>query len=704
MGEFMRRSTLFAILVLFCSATQSRAQTVSRLSSEERTIIELQDARSLGNGVFPRFLQSESPSVLRRALIAIANIQKSDTLVDTAIIRLLTHPRVEIRAASALAAGQVGSSVFTQALFDQYKGDESVRVRFALAQAIGRSGTRNYLDSLLSAPNAQNDKLPIMEAIFRFGLRNIRSYQAISFCLDNLRSIDSAIVSHSLYTLWRILPVPGISDTMRKYVDLFRTLLRAPQSDVRMYTAALIGKLQLPEFSEELTGLIQSELLTGNWRVLYHATVALSSLSHPDSRRIEVLRTLLRHHNDHIKFAALQGLNRLRPDTLLAKSVSAWLRPALDSLALGLTNASPSVQGEAYVTLAMLGLQQKSDFALLNRKSADPLVRAKLVEAASVSRAISIPEFMSTLFDSDDRVAMSAWGFLPTYIRGFDNEDSSEIVKRLLASAEQVFESNSLPLITVASASLTESSVRRFLRRDDVQKYLLPLAVRSFAVLDAPDADETLTGILAFIGEYADTSDVAFLRAAAAHHSLSVATAAINALKKVGVHDISALGRSRLVRVITETDWSTLEELGQGNSKMIIRTGRGDIVIRLLPDDAPFTVLSMVRLAERKFFNGLTFHRVVPNFVIQGGDPLGVGIGGPGYSIRTEISETQFERGAVGMASAGKDTEGSQFFITQSAANHLDGKYTVWGIVEKGMEVVDAVQIGDRIQEVLILR
>ncbi|HEY9187775.1 MAG TPA: peptidylprolyl isomerase [Ignavibacteria bacterium] len=131
--------------------------------------------------------------------------------------------------------------------------------------------------------------------------------------------------------------------------------------------------------------------------------------------------------------------------------------------------------------------------------------------------------------------------------------------------------------------------------------------------------------------------------------------------------------------------------------KIEINTEKGKILVQLFPNDAPYTVMSICSLADRKFFDGLVFHRVVPNFVIQGGDPLGTGWGGPGYSIKTEISPQKFGTGYLGMANAGKNTEGSQFFITHSPQPHLDGRYTVFGKVIKGMDVVDLIQEGDKI-------
>ncbi|HZG53374.1 MAG TPA: peptidylprolyl isomerase, partial [Pyrinomonadaceae bacterium] len=128
-----------------------------------------------------------------------------------------------------------------------------------------------------------------------------------------------------------------------------------------------------------------------------------------------------------------------------------------------------------------------------------------------------------------------------------------------------------------------------------------------------------------------------------------------------------------------------------------VNTDKGAFKLELLPDAAPLTVDNFVQLARRGYFNNIAFHRVVPNFVIQGGDPRGDGNGGPGYQIRCEINEVPYTRGAVGMALSGKDTGGSQWFITHSPQPHLDGGYTVFARVVEGVEVVDRITRGDRI-------
>jgi cyclophilin family peptidyl-prolyl cis-trans isomerase/HEAT repeat protein len=133
-----------------------------------------------------------------------------------------------------------------------------------------------------------------------------------------------------------------------------------------------------------------------------------------------------------------------------------------------------------------------------------------------------------------------------------------------------------------------------------------------------------------------------------------------------------------------------------------IETDRGTIELVLFPADAPVTVHNFVSLAKRGYFDGQQFHRVVPNFVIQAGDPRGDGNGGPGYAIRDELNPHRYLRGALGMALSGPNTGGSQFFVTHSLQPHLDGGYTVFGQLRDGGEVLDRIVQGDRIVRITI--
>jgi peptidyl-prolyl cis-trans isomerase B (cyclophilin B) len=128
-------------------------------------------------------------------------------------------------------------------------------------------------------------------------------------------------------------------------------------------------------------------------------------------------------------------------------------------------------------------------------------------------------------------------------------------------------------------------------------------------------------------------------------------------------------------------------------SRVTMHTNHGPIVIELFDGEAPKTVENFLKLSREGFYDGLTFHRVIREFMIQGGCPQGTGTGGPGYEFEDEINEHKVERGALAMANRGPDTNGSQFFIvTTQAAPWLDGKHTVFGRVEAGMDTVDAIE------------
>jgi cyclophilin family peptidyl-prolyl cis-trans isomerase len=139
---------------------------------------------------------------------------------------------------------------------------------------------------------------------------------------------------------------------------------------------------------------------------------------------------------------------------------------------------------------------------------------------------------------------------------------------------------------------------------------------------------------------------------------------------------------------------------GRPGPRVTIETERGPLVVELLPAEAPLTVAAFLSLVDRRYFDGSTWHRVVPNFVVQDGDPRGDGWGGPGFALRDEVNPVRYETGTVGMALSGPDTGGSQFFITHSPQPHLDGTYTVFGRVVSGFGALDGIGQGERIRSI----
>ena len=193
---------------------------------------------------------------------------------------------------------------------------------------------------------------------------------------------------------------------------------------------------------------------------------------------------------------------------------------------------------------------------------------------------------------------------------------------------------------------------------------------------------------------------------------MSIASDAIKDNKKVlflafGLLAVSAAGLFMTKTGISSPASDLLEPTIYGNAQQvleedtdyraIIKTSLGNIEVDLYEEETPVTVNSFVFLAGKRFFDGLTFHRIVPGFVIQGGDPKGNGTGGPGYKFQDEITERNFSSYTLGMANSGANTNGSQFFITSSTISDenlaaLNGKYTIFGVVTKGFAVVDSIE------------
>ena len=158
---------------------------------------------------------------------------------------------------------------------------------------------------------------------------------------------------------------------------------------------------------------------------------------------------------------------------------------------------------------------------------------------------------------------------------------------------------------------------------------------------------------------------------------------------------------------MTTLRWDRSPEMQIDTSKKYmaeIETDRGSIQVELFPNHAPKTVNNFLFLAQQGFYDGVSFHRVISNFMIQGGDPTGTGAGGPGYSFEDEVADNPLthETGVISMANAGPNTNGSQFFITHSPQPHLNGNHTVFGKVVSGQDVVNSIRQGDKMERVRI--
>ena len=217
--------------------------------------------------------------------------------------------------------------------------------------------------------------------------------------------------------------------------------------------------------------------------------------------------------------------------------------------------------------------------------------------------------------------------------------------------------------------------------------------INAYQKFSAPRDIEPMVAILTALDSIGDSRATTLLQQELSNPFPSIQMAARHALEKIAGNPVKLPAVEK--QPLTKFDF-VLEKYHK-NPVVRFTTTKGTFEVELYPEKAPITVANFITLVKTGFYNNIYFHRVVPGFVVQGGDTRGDGWGGPGYAIPCEYNDIFYTRGIVGMAHAGKDTGGSQFFITQAPQPHLNGKHTAFGKVVRGMKVVDTIEVYDRI-------
>jgi cyclophilin family peptidyl-prolyl cis-trans isomerase/HEAT repeat protein len=374
----------------------------------------------------------------------------------------------------------------------------------------------------------------------------------------------------------------------------------------------------------------------------------------------------------------------------------AYLR--LEAITAAGTVPSPTLDDALLDSLADTGLQVRAAalraiaqrdpsafITVLSGLDPDPdwSVRAALASVlGTLEPAVGLPRLRAMLEDTDQRVIPAVLGALA---RLKASDAVSVLVEKLKADDPIVRAAAARGLAELKSAGSGAALAEAYgFGQRDTTYVARGAALQALADLRAPEAVPTLTEALA------DKDWALRVRAAALLKSIDPTADVDLRIRPVPTsRPADFYNASRLVAPPVSTQF-------------YIDTDRGIIQFELAVLDAPLTVDNFITLARRGFFDGLSFHRVVPGFVVQAGDPRGDGEGGPGYTIRDELNERPYVRGTLGMALDWADTGGSQFFITQSPQPHLDAKYTVFGRVLSGMDIIDRIQAGDVIRRVRI--
>ena len=623
------------------------------------------------------------------------------------LLRLLTDEEGRTRRRAALAIGRVGLPEAVPAL-QQALGDPEFEVRQMAAFALGLIGDASARPALL---NALKDSEPIVQG---------RAAEALGTIGDKS---DAAAITAMVYGLVQASALTNIGPD-----DLTYPL--SPQAE-----AVRLGLYALVRFGS-FEGIAQSVLAGGNGApVSTWWPVAFALGRAGDARAAPALITLLSTPGRLTAAFAARGLGALKAQNAAAalrdvvskrqrdaaivieavRALAAMRDPASRTvfekiLAEGETD--PTLRLEAANALATLHSPESLDFIIDLMSDPAPAIRGAAIRALA---AIDSETFLTTLSGLDPdrdwtvRIAQAeALAMLP------GAQGQARLVAMLQDRDQRVLPAILQALIASKSPEAERILVDR-LKADD-------FVVRATAASGLAEIKATGTARALYDAYMATTGDSTYVARAAiltALNTLDPASArpvlqqalqdrdwavrvkAAMLLRDQGVTDTAAAMRPAPQRPMDEaTKQSVLAP--QFSPHAFIQTDRGAIEIELAITDAPLTVTNFVELARKGFFNGIAIHRVVPDFVVQDGDPRGDGEGGPGYTIRDELNQLPYLRGTVGMALDWKDTGGSQFFITHSPQPHLDARYTAFGRVVNGIEIVDRLQPWDVIRSVQI--
>ena len=647
---------------------QSRMEKLSR-------ILLLEDTRSAGAGEIERYLRDPDRGVRRRAALAAGRVADK-SLVPT-LVELMNDQEAEVRQMAAFALGLVGDPAGAPRLVASLQDSEGI-VRARAAEALGRLGdprvaadlARFVLEQAPKTPGAitirgddpGNPKDPWVE--LRLALFSL-------YRLKDAKAAASALMAGAepRFDWWVAAFVAArLESPLLKPVLVAAASSTDPRS--RAFAARGLGALKDPSAVDLLSSLTTDH----EESVAAAAVAALGVIG--DAQGVPAVAALLSSPNPTLVREALRALGVLPGD----RTLRARLVPFVGA-------KEPWLRGPA---LAALARTDRDTFSLVLSSldpDADWTVRAALAGAlADIGDEVALGLLYGMLKDDDARV-------LPAVllaVRKARGADAADTLRRSLEHSD-----------FAVRASAAEGLAA--LQTQGMSEALLAAYKRSLA--DGADLDARLNVIAALAVQKDPRGKDALALIASGDPFRVVRERAAAALSRLGGSpgDVDPeKARPALDYRVAMAPYNPQPGAPLYSPRAFLKTRHGTIEILLDVVETPLTTASFVDLARRGFYDGLTFHRVEPGFVIQGGCPRGDGNGGPGYTLRCEISQRPYGRGAVGMALSGKDTGGSQFFITHSPQPHLDGGYTLFGQVVNGMDVVDKIRPGDVIEHVEI--
>ena len=664
---------------------------------------------------------------------------------DNDLRTLLSSRNPAIRSRTALAVGRIGNEDSVSALTPLLEKDADVSVRAMAAFALGEIESETAANALIAV--LKNTSTPaevrarVVEALGKIAAALPREQEARqrelgAVILEALNSTDQSTILFGITAALRSRPAnagPAIAKFLthsnpRVRADAANTLARlrlnsgndqlrklvASDLDpiVRANAARVLG---VTEDKQSFDALVTLATKDNDARVRVSAIRALASLKDP--RAVEPL-SARGHQLTQRAFASRPvELNEiLEIATTLGRLLAqkedqttiTWLRELNKSL----VHTAPEVE-LAFVRIAPATYLAEFGTGDQARKKVQETILLNWRAAAGIAAGLGEVAALPETVPNKAELAATAQSLLRALL---DYRNSGLTINTLVTVHSEYAIPDVLralaafkpqDLAAVATTQLKESDIIIRSTAADVFGDLPPSEeiTRTLAAAWPQAANDTLNdaalSILDSLGKQKSSAANDLLKEALKSGDHLIRRRAAALLKANGAGDFSSQIGTVQTRNTDAEYKRALARIGK-TTRAVVTTSKGSFTIDLLPEAAPLTVDNFVQLAQRDYYRNVHIHRVVPNFVIQDGDPRGDGNGGPGYQIRCEINQVLYDRAAVGMALSGKDTGGSQWFVTHSPQPHLDGGYTVFGRVISGMDVVDRIVRNDVIQSIVI--
>jgi cyclophilin family peptidyl-prolyl cis-trans isomerase/HEAT repeat protein len=605
---------------------------------------------------------------------------------------------------------RVGSSHVLRAKLSEGEPLERARA----ARAMGRIQTPLYLDAFASALDDE-DRDVRLEVLFAIGQLGLVPDQAVDarageMVLPLLAETDPGLVAAALNALGKLSPA-GTPDQVTPLLSHTETAVRAEAA------FALFRCRFAPLWRREVTEPpilpdVAVQALIGAMRdveadVRFAATYAFSRYS--DSRAREALIAATTDSDERVRLFAVRGLGHVVDPSATESLVARWedLSASVRVEAVGALGRGPefdsvervSNDSSFHVRVALAQIlgnaSSASSMETLRRLGQDATtsVRVAAIDSLALRLGADLAGEIKTWVANED------WRIRAAAARAAGRAGDAGLLQQVFADPD--LRVRAAVLTGLSEVSAGDEIVTAAIASDD-------LALRGGAVpLVAERAQLDRVGLLAAAYDASGGDDWIEVRESIAD-ALAEIDGAETTLRRMLAQDPAPSVRGKVATALSEavpakpsgpqypvSSWIDIKP-PQG-VQVDLETGRGTMRIELFSEKAPIHVAAFLERVDAGFYDGLIWHRVVSNFVIQGGDPRGDGWGSGGESLRDEIGDVRYGRGTLGMPKAGKDTGGCQLFITHVPTPHLDGNYTVFGQVVEGLEVIDAIEVGDAI-------